>query len=231
MVRPGAGPVLGQRRRAVRVQSQPGRQPVPSRAVHRDAGQPAGWPERHRHRPSGPGRRVRRHRRRRLGPDQPVRARSPATGQPGRPSVAAVVLLPPARCGHRGTQRRFAGRRRRRVHRGGAACCRSCGRTESSRQPRRARCDACCCIPARPAPVPARPAGALRARHGKRSRPARRRVRNHAVAGGRPSPWRDQLALPGGARIPPPAPAGHDDIPALADMLGLREHAAEPPPG
>jgi hypothetical protein len=27
------------------------------------------------------------------------------------------------------------------------------------------------------------------------------------------------------------APAGHDDIPALADMLGLREHAAEPPPG
>ncbi len=27
------------------------------------------------------------------------------------------------------------------------------------------------------------------------------------------------------------APAGHDDIPALADMLGLRGHAAEPPPG
>jgi hypothetical protein len=27
------------------------------------------------------------------------------------------------------------------------------------------------------------------------------------------------------------APAGHDDIPALADMLGLREHAAQPPPG
>jgi hypothetical protein len=27
------------------------------------------------------------------------------------------------------------------------------------------------------------------------------------------------------------ARAGHDDIPALADMLGLREHAAEPPPG
>ncbi len=27
------------------------------------------------------------------------------------------------------------------------------------------------------------------------------------------------------------APAGHDDIPALADMLGLREHAAKPPPG
>lgn len=27
------------------------------------------------------------------------------------------------------------------------------------------------------------------------------------------------------------APAGHDDIPALADMLGLREHATEPPPG
>jgi hypothetical protein len=27
------------------------------------------------------------------------------------------------------------------------------------------------------------------------------------------------------------APVGHDDIPALADMLGLREHAAEPPPG
>jgi hypothetical protein len=27
------------------------------------------------------------------------------------------------------------------------------------------------------------------------------------------------------------APAGHDDIPALADMLGLREHSAEPPPG
>jgi hypothetical protein len=27
------------------------------------------------------------------------------------------------------------------------------------------------------------------------------------------------------------APAGHDDIPALADMLGLREHAADPPPG
>ena len=27
------------------------------------------------------------------------------------------------------------------------------------------------------------------------------------------------------------APAGHDDIPALADMLGLREHAAEPPTG
>jgi hypothetical protein len=26
------------------------------------------------------------------------------------------------------------------------------------------------------------------------------------------------------------APAGHDDIPALADMLGLREHAAQPPP-
>ena len=27
------------------------------------------------------------------------------------------------------------------------------------------------------------------------------------------------------------APAGHDDIPALADMLGLREHPAQPPPG
>ena len=27
------------------------------------------------------------------------------------------------------------------------------------------------------------------------------------------------------------APAGHDDIPALADMLGLREHAPQPPPG
>jgi Domain of unknown function (DUF4331) len=27
------------------------------------------------------------------------------------------------------------------------------------------------------------------------------------------------------------APAGHDDIPALADMLGLRGHAAEPPSG
>jgi Domain of unknown function (DUF4331) len=27
------------------------------------------------------------------------------------------------------------------------------------------------------------------------------------------------------------APPGHDDIPALADMLGLRQHAAEPPPG
>jgi hypothetical protein len=27
------------------------------------------------------------------------------------------------------------------------------------------------------------------------------------------------------------APAGHDDIPALADMLGLRGHAAQPPPG
>jgi hypothetical protein len=27
------------------------------------------------------------------------------------------------------------------------------------------------------------------------------------------------------------APAGHDDIPALADMLGLREHVAQPPPG
>jgi hypothetical protein len=26
------------------------------------------------------------------------------------------------------------------------------------------------------------------------------------------------------------APAGHDDIPALADMLGLRAHAAQPPP-
>jgi hypothetical protein len=26
-------------------------------------------------------------------------------------------------------------------------------------------------------------------------------------------------------------PAGHDDIPALADMLGLREHTAQPPPG
>jgi hypothetical protein len=26
------------------------------------------------------------------------------------------------------------------------------------------------------------------------------------------------------------APAAHDDIPALADMLGLREHAAKPPP-
>jgi Domain of unknown function (DUF4331) len=27
------------------------------------------------------------------------------------------------------------------------------------------------------------------------------------------------------------APAGHDDIPALADMLGLRGHPAKPPPG
>jgi hypothetical protein len=27
------------------------------------------------------------------------------------------------------------------------------------------------------------------------------------------------------------APVGHDDIPALADMLGLREHPAQPPPG
>jgi hypothetical protein len=27
------------------------------------------------------------------------------------------------------------------------------------------------------------------------------------------------------------APAGHDDLPALADMLGLREHLAEPSPG
>jgi hypothetical protein len=27
------------------------------------------------------------------------------------------------------------------------------------------------------------------------------------------------------------APAGHDDIPALADMLGLREHTAQPPAG
>ncbi len=27
------------------------------------------------------------------------------------------------------------------------------------------------------------------------------------------------------------AAAGHDDIPALADMLGLRQRAAEPPPG
>lgn len=27
------------------------------------------------------------------------------------------------------------------------------------------------------------------------------------------------------------APAGHDDIPALADMLGLREHVAKPHPG
>ena len=26
------------------------------------------------------------------------------------------------------------------------------------------------------------------------------------------------------------APAGHDDIPALADMLGLRAHARQPPP-
>jgi hypothetical protein len=27
------------------------------------------------------------------------------------------------------------------------------------------------------------------------------------------------------------APVGHDDIPALADILGLREHPAQPPPG
>jgi Domain of unknown function (DUF4331) len=27
------------------------------------------------------------------------------------------------------------------------------------------------------------------------------------------------------------APAGHDDLPALADMLGIREHTAKPPPG
>jgi hypothetical protein len=27
------------------------------------------------------------------------------------------------------------------------------------------------------------------------------------------------------------APAGHDDLPALADMLGIREHVAKPPPG
>ena len=31
--------------------------------------------------------------------------------------------------------------------------------------------------------------------------------------------------------FPDLAPAGHDDIPALADMLGLREHAEPPPPG
>jgi len=46
--------------------------------------------------------------------------------------------------------------------------------------------------------------GALRARHRKRTRPARRRVRNHAVAAGRPSTRRNHLALPGGARIPAP---------------------------
>ncbi len=33
------------------------------------------------------------------------------------------------------------------------------------------------------------------------------------------------------AEFPHLAPVGHDDIPALADMLGLRGHAAEPPPG
>jgi hypothetical protein len=27
------------------------------------------------------------------------------------------------------------------------------------------------------------------------------------------------------------APAGHDELPALADMLGIREHVAKPPPG
>ena len=93
VVRPGARPVLGRRRRAVRVQSRPGRQPVPSRAVHRDAAQPAGWPERHRHRPSDPGRHVRRHRRR-------LWARIACSGTPpsdrsaGRPSIAPVIFLP-----------------------------------------------------------------------------------------------------------------------------------------
>ncbi len=33
------------------------------------------------------------------------------------------------------------------------------------------------------------------------------------------------------AEFPYLAPAGYDDIPALADMLGLRRHAQEPPPG
>jgi Domain of unknown function (DUF4331) len=36
---------------------------------------------------------------------------------------------------------------------------------------------------------------------------------------------------PAVAEFPHLAPAGHDDIPALADMLGLREHATQPPPG
>ena len=31
----------------------------------------------------------------------------------------------------------------------------------------------------------------------------------------------------GGARIPHLAPAGHEDIPALADLFGLREHAPQ----
>jgi Domain of unknown function (DUF4331) len=128
----------------------------------------------------------------------PVRACPPAPGQPGRPSVVAVILLPAAGRRHRGTQRRFAGRRRRRVHRRRAADRRACGRTEPSRQPRRARCGACGCIPPRPAAIPARPAGALRARHGKRPQPARRRARNHAVADSRPSTWRNHLALPSG---------------------------------
>jgi hypothetical protein len=48
---PAADPFWGRRPRAVRVHSGPGREPVPSRGVHRGARQPAGRPERHRHRP------------------------------------------------------------------------------------------------------------------------------------------------------------------------------------
>ena len=129
VVRPGGRPILGRRPRAVRVHSGPGREPVPSRAVHSNPRQPARWPERHRHRPSGPGRHVRRDRRRRVGPDQPVRARSPAAGQPGGQSDVAGVVLPAARRGHRGAQRRFAGRRRRHVRRGRAGDCGARGRT------------------------------------------------------------------------------------------------------
>jgi hypothetical protein len=44
-----------------------------------------------------------------------------------------------------------------------------------------------------------------------------------SVAGGLPQPASPHPVVP---EFPHLAPAGHDDIPALADMLGLREHPA-----
>ena len=137
------------------------------------------------------------------GTDVAVWARISLYGPHGQSDVAAVVL-PATRHGHRGAQRRFAGRRCHPVRRGRAADRGARGEAASCHPPRRARCHAGRCVPARRAALPARPAGVLRARHGQRPRPARRRVRHRAIAAGRRPARRHHLTPPGNPRIDAP---------------------------